>query len=76
MLKASNIVKKEVVEIKNKKIEHKNMILFKDIKQVIEKHYKDREKELVKENEQLVRTIKNKETEIRNIKQNIAQSIR
>lgn len=53
LFKASQVVKAELVEKELKNVERENEILFNDIKTVIEKHYKDRENKLIKENQNL-----------------------
>lgn len=72
LFRASKIVKFEILEIERKRIENENELLFNDIKKVIDKHYKDREEALTKENEKLNKQLKLKNDEINEIKEKIS----
>lgn len=72
LFRASKIVKLEVLEAERKRLENENEILFDDIKKVIDKHYKDREETLKKENEKLNKQLKLKDKTIDSIKKKIS----
>jgi hypothetical protein len=75
LFKASQVIKAELIEKEFKNVERENEILFNDIKTVIEKHYKDRENKLIKENQNLEKKLKEKDRKINDIKVKITDSI-
>jgi len=69
---SSKITKTEVLDAERKRLEHQNELLFGDIKNVIDKHYKDREETLKTENSKLERKLIEKEKTINKIKEKIS----
>ena len=72
LFRASKIVKKEILENERKCLENENELLFGDIKNIIDKHYKDREDSLKKENIKLEKKIVEKDKVINKIKEKIS----
>jgi len=76
LFRASQVVKAELIETEKKKLEHENELLLNDIKTVIEKHYKDREVKLQKDNEKLERKLKEKDKKLSDIKNKVAETVK
>lgn len=71
LFRASKIIDVEVQVAEKKRSENKNKLLFDDIKKIIDKHYKNREESLKKENEKLSRQLKFKDKKINEIREKI-----
>ncbi|MDA3779559.1 MAG: hypothetical protein PF487_04945 [Bacteroidales bacterium] len=69
----SKCIKNELIEAERERLKNENVLLFGDIKAVIDKHYKDREEALTKENEKLNKQLILKDNKINEVKEKISR---
>ena len=73
LLKASHVVKADVLETERIKIQHENELFYADVKKLIDKHYQKKEKELDKEKKKLLFKIREKDEKLNTLRKKVAE---